>query len=63
MTHSNRNPITWNTQRRRRGRFIVYCHVIPNQVLYTRHTYGEAPATAAAAAAAALKRKEEDVMV
>ena len=59
MTHSYGNPITWNTQRRRRGRFIVYCCDVPSQVLYTRSYHVEATATAVSAS----ERKEEDVMV
>ena len=34
VTHSYGNPITWNTQRRRRGRVIVYCRAVPYPIRY-----------------------------
>ena len=56
-THSYGNHITWITQRKRRGRRIVYCRAIPDWVLYSRRTHGEGTA------AAASEREEEDVVV
>ena len=41
----------------------IYCRAVPNWVLYTRRTHGEATATAAAAVVVVKREEEEDESV